>query len=313
MRITVIIPTYRRPADLARTLDSLKNQTRHPDEVVVVVRDEDSETQAFLSTWDAGPLSVRQTIVSVPGQVAALNAGLETAQGDVVAITDDDAAAHADWLERIDAHFAADPELGGLGGRDWVYHNGVLQEEPDRVVGRIQWFGRTIGNHRSGIGSARPVDMLKGANMSYRRSAIGDIRFDTRLCGSGAQVHNDMGFSLEIKKAGWALVYDPAVAVDHFEAVRHDSDQRVSVRFHPLAQEEAVFNETLLLFEYLSLPRRIAFLAWAYGVGTRVRPGLLQLMRLLPADRAEAWTRFRATCRGRLQGVRAYMHFRNSQ
>jgi len=38
MSIAVIVPTYRRSQDLARCLEALQNQTRSPDEVIVVIR-----------------------------------------------------------------------------------------------------------------------------------------------------------------------------------------------------------------------------------------------------------------------------------
>ena len=36
MKITVLVPTYRRTSDLARCLDALARQRRAPDEVLVV-------------------------------------------------------------------------------------------------------------------------------------------------------------------------------------------------------------------------------------------------------------------------------------
>lgn len=44
MNISVLIPTYRRPKDLARCLEALKKQKRVPDEVLVIVRNTDAET-----------------------------------------------------------------------------------------------------------------------------------------------------------------------------------------------------------------------------------------------------------------------------
>ncbi|MFP3693651.1 glycosyltransferase family 2 protein, partial [Burkholderia sp. SIMBA_048] len=81
--------------------------------------------------------------------------------------------------------FSADPRLGGLGGRDWMHLKGsaVYGERP--IVGKIARSGKVIGNHHLGAGEAREVDVLKGAHMSYRRDAIRNIRFDTRLRGSG--------------------------------------------------------------------------------------------------------------------------------
>ena len=309
MKITVIVPTYRRSKDLARCLDALRQQTRPANEVLVVVRDTDAETWEFLEMLSPEFLPLRTVTVSLTGQVAALNAGLGKAQGDIIAITDDDAAPHPDWLERIEAHFLADKHLGGVGGRDWIYLNGQLQDSSihpgaSNIVGRVQFTGKAIGNHHIGTGNPREVDIIKGANMSYRRVAIASLRFDERLLGTGSQIHNDMAFSLAVKRAGWKLIYDPMVAVDHFLAKRFDEDQRN--QFNSLALTNVVHNETLTLLESLPPARRFAFLLWSILVGTRSAMGLAQLLRFLPSKGALAGQKWLASMRGRWQGWRTW-------
>ena len=299
MTITVVVPTYCRPKDLIRCLDALKTQTRPADEVLVVVRDTDFETETLLKTLIPGPFPLRSVTVSIPGQVAALNAGLAAAQGDIIAITDDDAIPSADWLERIETHFLSDEHVGGVGGRDWVYHGQQLEDGKQEVVGRVQWFGRVTGNHHLGVGVPREVDILKGVNMSYRRSAIKGRRFDERLRGIGAQVHNDMAFSLALRRAGWKLIYDPKVAVNHYPAQRFDEDQRN--RFNDIALINAVHNETLVLLENLPSTRRTAFVIWATFVGTRDAPGFFQWLRFLPKEGTLAGQKLVASLRGRWQ------------
>ena len=299
MTITVVVPTYCRPKDLIRCLDALKTQTRPADEVLVVVRDTDFETETLLKTLIPGPFPLRSVTVSIPGQVAALNAGLAAAQGDIIAITDDDAIPSADWLERIETHFLSDEHVGGVGGRDWVYHGQQLEDGKQEVVGRVQWFGRVTGNHHLGVGVPREVDILKGVNMSYRRSAIKGRRFDERLRGIGAQVHNDMAFSLALRRAGWKLIYDPKVAVNHYPAQRFDEDQRN--RFNDIALINAVHNETLVLLEHLPPTQLTAFAIWATFVGTRDAPGFLQGLRFLPKEGTLAGQKLLASLRGRWQ------------
>lgn len=300
MSITVLVPTYRRPKDLRRCLEALQKQTRPADEVLVVVRDSDEETWTLLKSLHLNSLPLRTATVNIPGQVAALNTGLDAAQGDIIAITDDDAAPHTDWLERIEAHFLSDSRIGGVGGRDWVYHGTELEEGIREVVGRVQWFGRTIGDHHLGVGGPREVEIFKGANMSFRGTALANLRFDERLRGIGAQAHNDLGFCLAVKRAGWTLIYDPQVGIDHFPAQRFDEDQRY--KFNEVALINAVHNETLILLEYLSSLPRVIFLFWAILVGTRSTPGFIQWLRFLPGEGAWAGQKFLAVLRGRWQG-----------
>jgi glycosyltransferase involved in cell wall biosynthesis len=301
MKITTIIPTYRRPKDLARCLEALKQQTRPVDELVVVVRDTDVESWLLLETFNRSFLPLLTVKVSAPGVVEAMNAGLDAASGEIVAFTDDDAAPHPDWLERIEAHFLSDDRIGGVGGRDWLYCGTKLQELGEsRIVGQVQWFGRVIGNHHLGVGIPRKVDVLKGVNMSFRRRAIESFRFDKRMRGTGAQVHFELAFTLKLKQASWLIIYDPMVAVDHYPAQRFDEDRRN--QFNRIALMNEVHNETLALLEYLSLPRRIVFIVWAVLIGTSKKRGFLQWLRFLPEEGLFAGQQLSASLLGLWQG-----------
>ena len=50
LSISVMVPTYRRPADLKRCLDALRAQARPADEVLVVARPEDDATHRALES-----------------------------------------------------------------------------------------------------------------------------------------------------------------------------------------------------------------------------------------------------------------------
>jgi glycosyltransferase involved in cell wall biosynthesis len=77
----------------------------------------DDETIHFLQSVAAEEMRLRCLTVIEPGQVAALNRGLEEARGDIVAFLDDDAAPHPNWLARIRDHFEADRSVGGVDRR----------------------------------------------------------------------------------------------------------------------------------------------------------------------------------------------------
>jgi glycosyltransferase involved in cell wall biosynthesis len=304
MKVSVLLPTYSRPQELRRCLEALASQTARPHEVVLVVRDKDEATRDFLASYDPGPLSLRVLPVTEPGLVAALNVGLAGFDGEIVAMTDDDAVPRPDWVERIRSHFENDPALGGLGGRDWMYNDGILVTGSARRVGRVSWFGRPVGNHHLGVGPPREVEILKGVNMSFRRTAIEDVRFDRRLKGRGTEMHNEWSVCTGVRRRGWKLVYDPLLAVDHYLAARPTNEDRL----HRSADGvyEAVYNETLLLLEFLPPARRLVFIVWSWLVGTRLTPGLVQIARAKLHGRAHALQTLRAGARARVDAWRTY-------
>jgi hypothetical protein len=122
--------------------------------------------------------------------------------------------------------------------------------------------------------------------------------------GTGAQVHFEIAFSLTVKRAGWKLIYDPLVAVDHYPAQRFDEDQRNQL--NDLAMMNAVHNETLALLEYLSPLQRIVFLLWIFFVGTHSAPGFVQWLRLLVQQDKLASRKWLASVRGRWQGWQSW-------
>jgi glycosyltransferase involved in cell wall biosynthesis len=103
LTIAVVICTYRRTESLERCLGALTSQTRVPDDVVV--RETDLESRGLLAKARHGKLAIRVAIVKAPGTLAARNMGLEMCDTDIVAMTDDDAVPHPDWLDRISEHF----------------------------------------------------------------------------------------------------------------------------------------------------------------------------------------------------------------
>jgi cellulose synthase/poly-beta-1,6-N-acetylglucosamine synthase-like glycosyltransferase len=308
MKISVLVPTYRRSKDLERCLEALKQQSLPADEVLVVVRDTDEQTHQFLGGFATGSLPLKIVDVVEPGQVAALNAGLKVAVGDIISITDDDAAPHKHWLEAVRTHFLFDPLVGGVGGRDWNYSNGKLLNSPSnspQIVGKLSWFGRAVGNHDKGEGCAREVDILKGANMSYRKVAIMKLIFSEKLRGKGAQTDNDMAFSLAVKSQGWKLIYDPCVSVDHFPSERFDEDQRS--QFNSIAQFNTAHNETVVILQHLPYFRKLVYLVWAISIGTRRVPGLIQILRFFPNQKWLVLRKGSSALKGRIEGVKTYL------
>lgn len=308
MTVTVIVPTYRRPDDLKRCLESLKAQTRQPDEVLVVVRDTDAVTQAALDAYDAGRLPLKRVIVRVPGVVAALNAALDAAKGEILAITDDDAAPRPEWIARTERWFERESDVGGVGGPDWIHSGKDVFDGSSGVCGKVQWWGRIDGtaNERH---AACDVDILKGCNMTFRRSAVGNIRLDTRLAGAGAQLFNEFDFCLTVRRAGWRLVYDPAVEVDHYPGERHDDDKRD--KFVYAALVNATHNRTLLLLKHLPTPNRVAYLTYAFLVGSKPWPGLALLAVRIARRTPDPVSYWRATVEGHLRGIKTFLSATN--
>ena len=268
--VTVIIPTFRRPHQLSQCLLGVANQTRPPTETIVVSREDDEETRAYLSS-DRVPLHPKQVIVTRPGVLEAMAAGLKSSKTPLVAFTDDDAIPRPDWLERLSSALA-DAHVGASGGRDLVGGPLAAGEALQDIVGLLTPWGRLRGNHHIGQGPVRDVNVLKAVNCMYRTQAAA---IPSNLRGLGAQVHFEVGMSLWAQSRGWRIVYDPLTLVDHYPGPRFDRDSRS--RPAKSAVRDAAYNLTFIIASFgTSLAiRRIVF---ALVVGDRSSPGLLRAL-----------------------------------
>ena len=119
-RITVVVPTYRRPELLARCLDALMAQTFSAEafEIVVVDDGHDDATRDRVETLSRSGPPLRYLRPSAGrGPAVARNAGWRAARGEIVAFTDDDTIPDLLWLERGEAALQAHPPWTALSGR----------------------------------------------------------------------------------------------------------------------------------------------------------------------------------------------------
>jgi len=309
--ISVVVPSFQRPQSLRRTLDSLMAQTRRPDEIAVGARAGDERTRTAVEQAKDDGIPVVAGYAARAGVVAAMTAALEqtVARSDVIALLDDDATAFPDYIERIEHAFSHDASLGGFGGRDWQ----PFERGNADVVGKVQWFGRVVGAHHLGHGPAREVDTLKGVCSAYRAAPLRAVGFGTYLRGDGAQYPWELALGFAIKRQGFRLVYDPALAVDHHIEPRQGADQYHRGTFVRDAMIDASANETLAILEYFPPVRRLVFIAWAVLVGPRGLPGLLQVPRLLLKGEGWRGRELLATWQGRVEGIKAYLRRRSAR
>jgi glycosyltransferase involved in cell wall biosynthesis len=102
MRVSVVVPTYRRPDLLARVLGALAEQQFPPDAFEVLVAD-DAASEATRRQVEAFAATARPAVRYLPvadrhGPAAARNAGWRAARGEVIAFTDDDTIPDRGWL-----------------------------------------------------------------------------------------------------------------------------------------------------------------------------------------------------------------------
>jgi len=107
LKVTILLPTYRRPILIRRSLDSIFNQTLEDWELIVIENGSDEESRAIYQTV-ADDLKQMDGIdwlafdwASLP---KALNEGLQRANGEYLTIMEDDDEWKPQFLERMSNH-----------------------------------------------------------------------------------------------------------------------------------------------------------------------------------------------------------------
>ena len=161
--VIICAHTMDRLEDLRAAVDSVKEQSRKADELLVVI---DHNDQLIASVADLDALVVANT--GPKGLSGARNTGTELATSHVVAYLDDDAAADEKWLEFLIAPFA-DTEVVGVGG--WAVP-AWDHPPPEWFPPEFNWV---IGCSHRGLPTERAVVRnVIGCNMAFRRQAVLD-------------------------------------------------------------------------------------------------------------------------------------------
>jgi GT2 family glycosyltransferase len=222
--ISVVICTRDRAKMLARALSSLGEQTRKPDQIVVV--DNASRSQETRNVaLAAGVECVRE---DRPGLDIARNTGARKATGEIIAYTDDDVLLHPRWLERLVAAFDSENVVAVTGlvlpaeletssqvlfEKHWGFGRGFRRIDFD-----AQYFAR---HQRYGC----PVwEVGAGASMGFRRRAFAEVGyFDERLDVGAAGCCGDSEYWYRILAAGLTCRYEPSAVAFHFHRREHDA------------------------------------------------------------------------------------------
>ena len=216
--ISVVVPTYNRAATLRRCLEALATQDyAGPWQVIVVDDGSTDETPDVVNAFP-GFVHLRQ---ANRGPAAARNRGIREASHEIVAFTDDDCLAPADWLIRLGDGYLRYPHVAGVGG---------YLEAPEQILrsNRVAQFERSVGLNEYGAGMEEVeggFDCPAGGtnNMSYRRNVLLDADgFDETFPFAAGE---DADLKLRICQRGARLLYVP-VRMIHLQPYTREALRR---------------------------------------------------------------------------------------
>jgi len=156
-KVSVILLTKNSAATVQKSIDSIFQQTRQPDEVVVVDGNSGDGTLGVVKNYPV-------KLVSEPGLGFghARNLGVKNTSGDVVFFIDSDCYAEPDWIEKTLQHFGSNLEVAGVTGRTNLWNT-------ESAVAR---FLACVGGRMNMPTERRFVKIAPTMNLALRREII---------------------------------------------------------------------------------------------------------------------------------------------
>ena len=185
MKISVVIPAHNEEKHITHCLDSLNNQTRSPDEIIVVSNSSTDQTEEIVKNYP----KVTLISLNVKGIIPARNKGFDLAKGDIVARCDADTILPRDWIEKIEMAFSNDKSAVALSMP--VLVNDIKFGDKFLFLFYLYMLiPRLIMGHYPVV----------GPSMAVKKEAWDKI--ESELCTDAVKVHEDIDISFHIKKLG---------------------------------------------------------------------------------------------------------------
>jgi GT2 family glycosyltransferase len=209
-RLTVVVLSYRRTAELRRTLQHML-ALRAPPPLVVVDNGSGDDTRAMVGREFP---SVRLLAMARNLGAAARNAGVACAATPYVAFCDDDTWWAEGALERAVALLDAHPAIAVLCARVLV--------GPDEVEDPTCTAMARSPLPRDGLPGPALLGFLAGASVVRRAAFVEAGGYEPRFLIGGEEAL----LSLDLLARGWRICYAPQLTVHHYPSAQRDSALR---------------------------------------------------------------------------------------
>lgn len=218
MKFSVIIATYNRADELVKTIESLKNlESTGPWEAIIVDNNSSDNTrEVVLQAAESFPVPLRYLMEKEQGRSAALNAGIRAAQGEILAVTDDDVRVDPHWL--INAERALQTlQCDYLGGKALPIWSGKLPDwMPNR--GGKHWGVIALLDYGPEPKEFGEQNVPLGVNMVFRRDCFARAGLWDNSVGrkAGTLLGQEVReWSQRARAAGLRGFYSPDLIVHH--------------------------------------------------------------------------------------------------
>lgn len=210
--LTVVIPVKNGSSTLERCLQSIRNQTSPPAEIIVIDSGSSDNSKEIAAGFGCKVLPVSQDSFD---HGLTRNFGVQHAKGDLIYLTVQDAYIPVqDMLEKMTKHFD-DSEVAAVSGHQAVPHE--KDKNPFRwhhPYSRPEVSVRQVGDAEGFRSMPQDVQqkLVAWDNVvaMYRKNALTELPFVQ------TEMSEDWVWSYQALQKGWKLLRDPSLVVYHY-------------------------------------------------------------------------------------------------
>jgi len=184
--VSIVIPAFNEEKTLPSALEKIAKQTYSHFEVIIA--DNNSTDKTSHIAWEFGAKVIPVTKL---GYVYALNAGMKSALGEIIAVTDADTLVYPNWLEEIVQTFTY-PDIVGVTGSIQIAGSGFQARTSDFFYSIFLAVNFLIGKpHLVGFNFAvlrKPFSAIGGLDERFIMSP--DVDLGMRLKKHGRIIYN---------------------------------------------------------------------------------------------------------------------------
>lgn len=202
----MVIPTLAADSRLLECVESLGRQTRRDFEVIVI-----DNSGKSLARRSAGGARIIESATNV-GFGAAINRGIEASSTPYIAVLNDDAVAHPEWLDALVCALESRPDAGMCASQVRLFGEQRLDSAGMLISGDGIGKQRGQGRPPEDFPVAEETLFPSGSAALYRRAMLQQTgAFDE----SFFLYCEDTDLGLRARWAGWKCLYVPRAIVDH--------------------------------------------------------------------------------------------------
>ena len=239
MEFSVVIPTYKRPDDLLRCVNSILSQSLQPAEILIV--DDDNLPEVLIDNIKVNCAVKNVELIYYKkdlhierrGSSESRNKGLKLAKNDIVFVFDDDVELCQGFFEYTMKIWIASDGSNLLGVGGVIVNNrrkGILENIYNKIFlldSSIPWDINDLGFQvwNDWVEDATKGYYAHGGVCSYNKRVVEEIGLFKTFDG-GRTALEDVEFCLRAKRKGYYFVVEPKARVFHYQSkVSRESEE----------------------------------------------------------------------------------------